>query len=314
MDLWHLSIFCKVVEQKSFSRAGSSVRLSQPTVSSHVRDLETHFNCRLIDRLAKEAVPTEAGRILYRYASRLLALKDEMETALAEFHGSMQGRLQVGGSTLPGTYILPRVIGAFSEAYPKVTVSLRIGDTRSIVDDTLEGIVALGVVGAKVKDARIVQEPVAQDTMGLVVFPDHPWSRKTRVDLKALSTEPFILREAGSGTRASLEESLIQNGMRLQDFNIVAEMGSTEAIRQGIKSRLGVSILSQIAVEEDLRNGELRRVPVEGLSLKRGVYLTFHRHRTLSPLAAAFSDFLKAVLNPGDASCCHRKDRKPKQP
>ncbi len=87
MDLWQLNVFCKVVELKSFSKAGKTILLSQPTVSSHIKDLEDHFGCRLIDRLSKEAVPTKAGKLLYTYARRLIALRDETETALAEFQG-----------------------------------------------------------------------------------------------------------------------------------------------------------------------------------------------------------------------------------
>ena len=96
MDLWQLNIFCKVVELKSFSEAGKIIHLSQPTISSHIKDLEDHFDCRLIDRLARAAEPTKAGEILYRYASRLIHLKDEAEAALAEYHGKIQGRLIIG--------------------------------------------------------------------------------------------------------------------------------------------------------------------------------------------------------------------------
>jgi DNA-binding transcriptional LysR family regulator len=103
MDLWQLNIFCRVIELKSFSRAGNAVHLSQPTISSHIKDLEDHFDCRLIDRLSKEAIPTKAGELLYSYAKRMLALRDETETALAEYNGKIRGRLVIGGSTIPGT-------------------------------------------------------------------------------------------------------------------------------------------------------------------------------------------------------------------
>ena len=111
MDLWQLHIFTKVVELKSFSKAGAAIHLSQPTVSSHIKDLEDHFECRLIDRLGKEALPTKAGTLLYGYARKLLSLKGETETALAQFKGKTRGHLVVGGSTIPGGYILPLIIG-----------------------------------------------------------------------------------------------------------------------------------------------------------------------------------------------------------
>ena len=95
MDLWQLNIFCKVVELEGFSKAGKAVHLSQPTISSHIKDLEDHFECRLIDRLGKKAAPTKAGELLYNYARRLIALRDETENAMAEFHGKIKGRLVI---------------------------------------------------------------------------------------------------------------------------------------------------------------------------------------------------------------------------
>jgi DNA-binding transcriptional LysR family regulator len=138
MDLWQLKIFCKVVELRSFSKAGSAVHLSQPTVSSHVKDLEAHFGCRLIDRLSKEALATQAGRLLYDHARRMLALKDETETALADFQGKIRGKLTVGGSTIPGGFILPQIIGRFCRSYPEVQVALINGDTETIIQDVRE--------------------------------------------------------------------------------------------------------------------------------------------------------------------------------
>ncbi|RLC03260.1 MAG: LysR family transcriptional regulator, partial [Deltaproteobacteria bacterium] len=162
MDLWQLHIFCKVVELRSFSRAGEMISLSQPTVSSHIKYLEEHFGCRLIDRLSREAVPTKAGELLYTYARELITLRDEAETALAEFHGKIQGNLVIGGSTIPGVHILPKTIGAFISEYPDVTMSLIIGDSEKITNDTLTGAVELGIVGAKSGDKKLSQEKLIE--------------------------------------------------------------------------------------------------------------------------------------------------------
>jgi len=101
MDLWRLHIFCKVVELRSFSKAANTVYLSQPTVSSHIKDLEDHFECKLIDRLGREVAPTKAGQLLYGYAVKMIALKEDIEKALAEFQGKIKGHLTIGGSTIP---------------------------------------------------------------------------------------------------------------------------------------------------------------------------------------------------------------------
>ena len=297
MDLWQLKIFCQVVELNSFSRAAETVHLSQPTVSSHIKDLEDHFGCRLIDRLPKQAVATPAGELLYDYARKILAMGDEAEAALAEFNGTIKGRLSVGGSTIPGGYLLPRIIGEFTRRYPDVFLSLVVKDTQQIIGEILSGHLELAVVGARSADPIIRQEQLIKDELRLIVPADHRWAANKSVSLKLLSTGSFIIRERGSGTLTSIQMSLARKGYQMDDFNIAAEMGSTEAVRQGIKNHVGISILSTLAVAEDLKAGTLKALKIEGLNLKRYFYLTHHRNRTLSPPGRAFKDFLKQALS-----------------
>ncbi len=303
MDLWQLNIFCKVVELKSFSKAGEAVHLSQPTVSSHIKDLEEHLGCRLIDRLSREAVATKAGILLYDYARRIIALKDETETALAEFQGKIRGRLTVGGSTIPGGYILPRIIGRFSHSHPEVQVALVGGDTEKIIADVRDGVVELGIVGARTGDGKILQERLIEDEMRLAVPTAHRWAGKKSVRLEELLQEPFIIRETGSGTLKSIQASLAGRGIGPEDLKVIAEMGSTQAVLQGIKAGVGVSIVSLIAVEESLAAGTLAALEIEGIELRRRFYLTRHRDRSASPLCAAFTEFVKAHCGPSSAEC-----------
>lgn len=298
MDLWRLHIFCRVVECKSFSRAGQAVHLSQPTVSSHIKDLEDHFGCRLIDRLAKEALPTHAGRLLYRYAKRILSLRDELESALAEFKGEVKGTLDLGGSTIPGAFVLPAFISTFTARFPQVHIRLAIADTRQIIEAVLNGDLELGVVGALSTHGAIIQTPLVEDEMGLVVPAGHRWCGQERVTTEQLFSEPFIIREIGSGTRKSIQASFSKAGLNISALKIVARIGSTEAIRQAIKRHMGVSILSAIAVAEDVAAGNLKILAIEGLDLKRAFYLTHHRHRSLSPLCHAFIDYIHSRETP----------------
>ena len=297
MDLWQLHIFCRVVEHKSFSRAAEAVHLSQPTVSAHIKDLESHFGCPLIDRLAKEAAPTQAGRLLYGYARRMLGLRDEAESAMSQYQGKTRGRIAVGGSTIPGTYLLPRAVGRFRRRYPEVRLSLVIEDTAGIISGILEGVLELGVVGAESGEKDIRQQAVMEEEMRLIVPHGHPWARRKRVALAELWEEPYIAREAGSGTLQSLQANIGDLGRERRELNVIAEMGSTEAVCQGIREGIGVSILSPLAVAEDLAAGRLKALAVEGLDLTRRFYLTTHRRRSLSPLAAAFIEELKEVLS-----------------
>lgn len=297
MDLWRLRIFRKVIEHKSFSKAALAINLSQPTVSSHIKDLEEHYGCRLIDRVDRKAVPTRAGQLLYKYAKRLAQLVEEMETAMAGFQGDIKGQLVVGGSTIPAGYLLPRLVGAFRERYPDVRIALRVGDTEKIINDILSGALELGVVGAASNHKQIAQKIVMEEEMRVIVPGGHKWARKKSVSLEALSKEPFIAREKGSGTLMSLQKNLAEGGLTGNDvtgeaLNIVAELGSTTSVIQGIKNGLGLSVLSPVAVAEDLAAGRLAALRIKSISLKRAFYLTRHKDRTLSPLGEAFCDFL----------------------
>lgn len=298
MDLWQLRIFRNVIEHQSFSRAAEAVYLTQPTISSHIKYLEDHFGCRLIDRMGRKALPTKSGELLYEYAGRLLALQEELEMAMAEFQGKMSGRLTIGGSTIPGGYMLPRIIGQFIHQYSDVTVSLVVGDTVQIVEDILSGAVELGMVGARIGEKRITQEKLIEDDMRLIVPANHKWADRNSIDITDLLKEPFIIREKGSGTLASIENSIKDKGEDIDSLNIVAEMGSTEAVVQGIKGSIGISILSSIAVFDELKSGSLKALTVRGMNLKRNFYLTLHKDRSLSPLGKVFVEFLKTSSGP----------------
>ena len=296
MDLWHLKIFCKVVELGSFSKAGNAVHLSQPTISTHIKQIEEHFNTRLVDRLSRRTVPTKAGELLYEYAHRLISLYDATEAAMAEFTGKIKGRLVIGGSTIPGAYLLPRLIGAFAQAYPGIRISLVVADTSEIAAQTLAGRIEMGIVGARNGDKNLTQTAIMDDDLRLVLPGGHPWAGKTKISLDAVIREPFIVREEGSGTLRSLIELFKRENINLSDLNIIAELGSTEAVRQAIKSSIGISILSAIAVADDIQAGRLAAVDIDGMNLKRSFYLTTHRQRSLSPLCRTFIDFVKREI------------------
>ncbi len=293
MDLWQLKIFQKVVDLEGFSKAAEAVNLTQPTVSSHIKDLENHFDCRLVDRLGKKAIPTKAGRLLYSYSQRLIRLADETEAAMADFLGKVSGQLDIGGSTIPGGYILPKVIGDFSRKYPGARIAVQVADTRQIVDRILENTLDFGVVGAKMDGRRLMQKELIQDEMRLIVCADHKWADRKHIDIQRLIKEPFLIREKGSGTLKSLQNSLSRMGFDINALNIAAELGSTAAIIQGIKSRIGISILSPIAVADELNAGTVKALTIDGLDLKRSFYLTCHKDRTPSPLCRAFIEFLE---------------------
>jgi len=295
VDIRRLEVFCRVVELKSFTRAAEAVLLTQPTVSENIRLLEETVGEKLLDRLGREALPTPAGQILYEYARRIIQLRDQALQALLQHRGELSGVLALGASTIPGAYILPQLIESFRQSCPQVQLNLRIADTAGVAAALLDGELELGVIGARWKDQRLESDQAFADELVLAVAADHPWAGRRSVRLEQLEDQPFILREQGSGSRMVMNQSLREQGFDPERLRVVAEMGSSEAVRQGVKLRLGISILSSLAVAEDVQRGVLATVPLEGVRIQRPFYLVRRRGRQLSPLAHAFYDHLQAA-------------------
>ncbi|MEK6665256.1 MAG: selenium metabolism-associated LysR family transcriptional regulator [candidate division NC10 bacterium] len=292
MDARQLEIFVKVAELGSFSKAAGALFLTQPTVSEHIRGLEEELGLRLLDRLGRGAAPTKAGQLLLGYARRILELHREARQALDQFQGRMSGELIVAASTIPGEYVLPALIGRFKEKYPDIAISLLIGDTQRVVEWVLEGRAEVAVAGAQIDHRALEYRELMPDELVLVVSAAHPWHGKKTATLEEVRAEPLIVRERGSGSRHALERALAEVGLDLSDFRVVGEMGSTQAIKQGVKAGVGISLISKRAVAEECQHGILHCVKVKDLRFSRAFYLVTNTTRTRSPLAEAFRAFL----------------------
>ena len=301
MDLHRLEVFAKVAELASFSRAAEALSLTQPTVSEHVRALEDELGVQLLDRLGRGATPTRAGQLLLGYARRLLALSREARQALDQFQGRMSGELVVGGSTIPGEYVLPALIGRFKTKYPDILVSLLIGSSRQVMEWVEEGRAEVGIVGAPPSPRSLVARELMADELVLVVPSNHPWAGKKSVMLADLKTEPLIVRERGSGSRDALERALAEVNAALSGFRVVGEMGSTQAIKQAVRAGVGLALVSLRAVEDECRASLLHCLKVKDLRVSRAFYLVTDRDRSRSPLAQAFVEFVESET-PGRAS------------
>ena len=287
MDLRRLQVFAKVYECRSFSRAAEEVLLSQPTVSGHIKSLEEEIGVQLFDRLGREILPTRAAVLLYDYAARILGLVDEARSAVDAFLGKLRGRLELGGSTIPGHYLLPELMGQFHLVHPDVRITLAIGDTDQVVARVLRGELELGVVGALRPDERLVFTPLMEDKVAVAAWPEHRLLPGP-VSLEELVRHPVILREPGSGTRSFVAQVLKDAGLKLEDLKVAAEMGSTLAVLMGVRSRVGLGFISHRALEDDLASGRVVELKVKGLDLTRNFYLVTRKGRTHSPEARAF--------------------------
>jgi DNA-binding transcriptional LysR family regulator len=289
-DLRHLEIFKKVVELGSFSKAGEAVFLAQASVSERIANLESMVGTRLLDRLGRRVVPTKAGELLYKHAIELLEMKRTACLEMLDFLGMKRGEIRLGASTIPGEYVLPKLIGRFGEIYPLVTITLAVADTGEIQVRVLEGHFELGVIGSKSSNRSLISHQLWEDELVLAVPAHHRWATRRFVSVADLCEEPFILREPGSGTLKIMEDYLQSNVM--DSLQVVARFGTSTAVKEAIKAGLGVSILSSRAVDTELKTGILKALRVKGFSMGRRFYLIRDKRRNVSPLCQALLEFL----------------------
>jgi DNA-binding transcriptional LysR family regulator len=294
IDFRHLETFCRVANLKSFSRAADDLFLTQPTVSGHILSLEQSLSLRLFDRTSREVHLTKAGEVFLKYASKILSFRKELLNALSEFSQGIKGELSLGASTIPGEYLVPKLMSDFKKEHPHFIICLKIADTKEIVQYVLQDNVEFGIIGAKLNHPSLHFEKYVEDEIVVVAPSDHPLTRKKRVNTDELLKEPWIIREEGSGTQMAVEKALRKKGKSLKQFHVAMEMGSTSSVKEGVKAKLGLAFLSKRATEEELNQGSLSRIDVEGIEpISRQIYLVTHRGRTPSPIGMEFLRFLK---------------------
>jgi len=292
-DLRQLEIFLKVVELGSFSKAGEAVHLAQASVSERIATLENMIGSKLLDRMGRTVTSTKAGDLLYQYAQRLLEIKKEACLEMQDFLGVKQGEISIGGSTIPGEYILPRVVGLFSKEYPRITVTLTVADSEEIERRVLDGEFELGVIGRKSSNKNLASHELWEDELVLALPSTHRWAGKKEVPIHEVVHEPFISREIGSGTLKSMEPYLQRAGLKgIDSLKVVARLGTSTAVKEGIKSGLGISILSATALETELKAGVLKALRLKGIPMFRHFYLIRDKRRTTSPISRSLMDFL----------------------
>jgi DNA-binding transcriptional LysR family regulator len=290
VTLRQLEIFVAVARARSFRRAAEQIALSQPALSQQVKELERELGAPVFDRLGRTIGLTDAGRALEEHAQRVFATLQGAREAIAELRGLERGTLRLGGSTTPGIYLLPRLLGRFKQRYPRVALSLRIGNSREIEERVRATEVDLALVGGHVSDAReTCVEARLVDRLALIVPSRHPWARRRQIAPERLADECLLLREEGSATRRVTESALARAGVTTRTW---LELGHTEAIKHGVQAGLGVAFVSRYAIQSELADGRLRVVGVRGLAIQRHFHLIRHEAKALSPAARAFLGFL----------------------
>lgn len=283
-----------LVEERSFSAAAKRMYLTQPALTKNIRKMEDALDAKVVNRSSTGTSLTPEGKILYDVAKKMIKLRREAEEKIRQMQETTGGDIYMAASTIPSTYILPKILSALKDAHPDIRIFLKTEDSEEVMNMVLDKSVEIGCIGKKPLDGKIIAEPLWNDRLALVVPAHHRWAQKGIIDLADLLQENFILREKGSATREVLENYLKENkSIPLSRLKICGELGSSEAIKEAVLAGLGVSVLSVHAVERELSSRLLAEISIADFSVERKFYLIYLKPFELRPAHQIFVSFLK---------------------
>ncbi|MEG1930863.1 MAG: selenium metabolism-associated LysR family transcriptional regulator [Anaerovorax sp.] len=302
MDFKQIEAFANVVKYKSFSKAGDACFLTQPTISAHIGTLEKELGIQLIDRGSKEVKPTKQGELFFKYAIDMINTRERAIHSLQGFSSNIEGILEIQASTIPGQYLVPQLMCQFKEKYPKVRYYMEQSGSRMVMENLLEHKGEIGFTGDKGVD-RLDYSLLKKDKVVLIT-PDNRkfrqiYEKSKTIQLKDFIKEPFLFREKGSGTRKEFEEKITGMGYIAKNLNVVARINSMGAIKQAVSYGLGISMVSEIAVDtgcERDQKGYLH-FTIEDCNMDRAFYLVTNPKVCLSPAAETFKNFTMACYS-----------------
>lgn len=294
MDFKQIEAFVYVVRHKSFSRAADAIYLTQPTISAHINSLEKEVGIKLIDRSGKDIEPTEAGKLFYEHAVNLMNIRDTAVFSLSSYNNSLKGKIEIAASTVPSQSILPRLIKNFSVLYKEISFAVTQMDSEDVASAILEKKYEIGMIGTKIENSKLQCQKLIEDKLVLITPNTGNYAAIDTdvISVKEMLKESFIIREAGSGTRREFERIVEKSNLPVSSIKILAQMNSTEAIKQSVSMGLGVSIMSKLSVQDYVRCGLLKAFDIEGLDLSRAFHVVHLANRPLSPLSSLFLKFL----------------------
>ncbi|MFZ1010324.1 MAG: LysR family transcriptional regulator [Candidatus Sulfotelmatobacter sp.] len=291
MELSQLEVFLSVAREGRFSRAAEKLYRTQSAVSQTIRKLEDELGESLFDRSSREGVLTDAGKVLYEYAEKLLNLRHDAHESLAELRELQKGKLVLAANEFTALYLLP-VLAEFLRLHPMIKITVQRALGSRIPDDVLQHSTELGVLSYKPEEARLHSVVVYLDELVLVVPPKHPLATASDVSIRQLGAESFVAHIVSSPYR----EKVLQTFQRHKTpLHMGLELPTLQAIKQFVAMGNGVAFMPEISVESELTRGELVRIPVRELRVQRKLRLIYRKEAGLSHAARAFLKVAEVV-------------------
>jgi len=289
-----------VTRQQSFSKAAKLLHMSQPAVSTQVKNLEEYYQGQLLTRTPQGVTLTKAGEVFYNYAQKILDLQDEMEQQIETVFQHENNQVVVGASTTIGNVALPCSIYLFKEQFPEVELCLNIANAEEVLNMVMTDVVDIGVVEGETESSALKSFQVATDELVLIVPPQHP-AQGDIISLQDFLKQPLIMREDGSGTRKILATALARHGYSVNQLNVITEMKNIYAIKSAVEAGLGGSVMPLLAVRKEAYTGTLKVLRIMDMAMPLIFNIIYLNSR---PLTTKTKQFIKFLTNPEESCLC----------
>ncbi|SHK35626.1 selenium metabolism-associated LysR family transcriptional regulator [Hespellia stercorisuis] len=309
MNLKQLEAFVKVADNKSFSKTAKALFLTQPTISAHISSLEKELGVRLFSRNTKEVNLTEDGKRLYQYAYEIVELQSRIEVLFLNDKKDEKKKVTIAASSIPAQYILPEILGKFSERYPNIQFKITETDSAKVVESVSRHMVDIGFTGTILEKKDCTYVPFYADEL-VAITPNTEKYRMIKAqekDLKWILREPVIVREEGSGTRKEAERLLKKAGIDVEKLNVVANIENTEAIKKSVKNGIGITMISKLAAQEEINSGTILAFPMGQKREGRHLNLVFNKNYALSSSAERFVKVMNDIFHMLDNQAASKK-------
>lgn len=288
VTLRQMRAFAAVARHLSFTRAARELHLTQPAVSQQLKLLEAEVGLPLFEHMGRSIHLTAAGEELLPFANQAIELLREAGETLSAMRGLKRGVLKLGAVST-AKYFAPSLLRAFAPAFPEITIKFSVGNREEVIKQLAANEIDLVIMGRPPRELETEAEAFAKHPLVIIAAPDHPLAGKRRIQLGQLADESFLIREQGSGTRASMERVFRDRGAT---FRVSMEVSSNETIKQAVMAGMGISFISMHTIALELKAGKLVVLDIVGGPIIRDWYVIHLRDKRLSPVAAAFRNFL----------------------
>ena len=280
--LQQLRILKAIASEKNFTQASKILFISQPSISKQVKILENQLGILLINREKNKISLTEAGQVFLQYSERILALCEESCRALNDLKNGDRGNLIIGASQTIGTYLLPRILAMFAQAYPQIDLKVQVDSSRMIAKNVVDREVDIAIIGGDIpielkKNLKV--EKFVEDEFALIIPMSHPFAieKKKLINKDDLYHLNFITLNSNSTIRKFIDDILIQNNIETKQFNIIMQLNSIEAIKTAVSLGLGVAFVSSSAIEKEIKLKTIDIVKIDNINITRTLSIITNR-------------------------------------